>query len=168
MSRTGHSVEQTDAECGMSMCRVSRRMSMEMLVGLFIVIVGMLVNFDPPRLDDRPDTDSDEHEPNREFGPSRCCIDVDDVPKGEAKPANDQHSEPMSKTPFRAGERRPGWIFDGNWSEGGQMVNANKHMEKTGGEAGDDDDQVNWFSPGTGVRINHTEFAMPRARVIAK
>lgn len=73
----------------------------------------------------------------------------------------------MTKAPFRSGEGRLSRVSYRDRGESGEMIDADEHMKKPGGETGDNRNQVSWFSPGTGVRINHTELAMPRASVIA-
>jgi hypothetical protein len=52
-------------------------------------------------------------------------------------------------------------------SGGDRPKGAGGASEASGGGSSPLTNHVSWFSPGTGVRISHTELAMPRERVMA-
>ena len=119
------------------MARIHRLVSVEVAVGIVVVIVGVLVHLHTSRLCDSPNTDSDKKEPNGELGPGRNRFEVEKPAKSETQPPDQQDSYPMTQTPFGPGGSGATRILSRYRRQSSEMVDACEHMKHPGCETGE-------------------------------
>ena len=132
MAAASHTVKDTNTKGCMVMRLTPGIMCVKVLMRRVIMRVFVPVDVDRAGSNDRPDTDAEEEESNKELGPSRPCLEVHEAAEYQPDSSDDEHSDSMTETPVHARPRCIGGVLNRRGSECREMVNAGEHMKSTG------------------------------------
>ncbi len=94
-----HAMEDADPERRMMMGSITGVVCVDMLMVFVVVNVRVLVDLDPPRSKDRPGSDADEQETDKELRPPRPGLDVNKAPQHQPDPSDDADPDAMPESP---------------------------------------------------------------------
>ena len=151
MRTAGESVQQPDAERGVSMfvggflVRNFRRVKVDVDVAFAAVFVFVGVDGILQRLAKSPESDADEHHADETFAPGGEQLNRQQLAQHQREQADDHHARRMPETPAQAGEPRALRMADGKGRNGREMVGSRPDVARAcdqSAEKGDEHEMV--------------------------